>query len=148
MRLNFRLYSLHKVFCCFNCKTQYLYISRHVQFYKTIFLYINDGIQQLYSFITYIIFSNYLESNNNMSLISWDLLISSFILNSICLPWNKSDSFPWIFYVVSTVFPSISPPPFILILTTYTNIHLMVARGKTDIFKSKTNHALMISYFS
>ncbi|KAJ0020182.1 hypothetical protein Pint_32712 [Pistacia integerrima] len=58
---------LHKGFRCYDRKTQRLYVSRHVQFYETIFPYAGADTQQLPNSTPYITFSDFLESSNNVS---------------------------------------------------------------------------------
>ncbi|GFZ05453.1 hypothetical protein Acr_17g0010250 [Actinidia rufa] len=141
---------LHKGFRCFDRKTQRLYVSRHVQFYETIFPYAGNNIQQLPNSTPYITFSDFLESNNNVPPASPNLLSSSPILDSNCLPCSDDlgESFPQTSPVVSPV-PSPSPPTLrISTPTTSTNTHSMITRGKVVIFKPKAYHALEISFSS
>ena len=82
-----------------------------------------------------------------MSSTSTDLLLSFPISNSVCLPCSDGfgESFPQTFPVMSFIpSPSLSTSS-VSILTTSTNIHSMVTRGKTSIFKPKAYHALKIS---
>jgi hypothetical protein len=82
-----------------------------------------------------------------MYLASMNSLISYPILNPICLPYSDdlSESFPRTSPAMSTV-SSLSPPfPSVPLLTTSTNLHLMVTRRKACIFKPKAYYALTIS---
>lgn len=82
-----------------------------------------------------------------MSHASTNLLLSSPISNPIFLPCSDDlgESFPRTSHVMSTI-PSPSPPSLsVPLLTTSTNLHLMVTRRKASIFKPKAYHALTIS---
>ncbi|KAL6349136.1 hypothetical protein AAG906_033792 [Vitis piasezkii] len=124
---------LHKGFRCFDRKTQRLYVSRHVQFYETIFPYAGDDMQQIHNSTPYITFSDSFESNDNMS---HDLLLFSPVSNPNCLPCSddlhaSSHASP----IISTILSSSPLSAFVSIPTTSTNIHPM-PRG----FKCETKH--------
>ena len=137
---------IHKGFRCFDRKTQCLYVSRHVQFYETIFPYAGDDMQQIHNSTPYITFSDSFESNDNMSL---DLLLSSPISNPNCFPCSDDlHASSHASLVISTI-PSSSPlSPSVSISTTSTNTNPMVTRGKDGIFKPKAYHALTLSPLS
>jgi hypothetical protein len=65
-----------------------------------------------------------------------------------CLPYNDKLVDPCSQTPVMSIIPSSSPPsPLILapLMTTSTNLHPMVTRRKTGIFKPKAYHVLTIS---
>ncbi|KAJ6945155.1 Retrovirus-related Pol polyprotein from transposon RE1 [Populus alba x Populus x berolinensis] len=139
---------LHKGFRCFDRKTQRLYISRHVQFYETIFPYAGDNVQQNHNSIPYITFSDFLDSHNIVSPASPLPLVSSLVSASTCLPCSDklvaSCSQPPIMSIVPS--PSQSSPHVpVPLMTTSTNLHPMVTRRKAGIFKPKAYHVLTIS---
>ncbi|RVX04648.1 Retrovirus-related Pol polyprotein from transposon RE1 [Vitis vinifera] len=115
---------LHKGFRCFYCKTQHLYVSRHVQFHETIFPYAGDDMKQIHNSTPYITFSDSFESNDNMSP---NLLLSSPVSNPNCLPCNDDlHASSHASLVISTI-PSSSPlSPSVSIRQTSTNTHPMV----------------------
>ena len=137
---------LHKGFRCFDHKTQRFYISRHVQFYETIFPYAGDDMQQIHNSTPYLTFSDSFESNDNMSP---DLLLSSHVSNPNCLPCSDDlHASSHASLVISTI-PSSSPlSPYVSIPTTSTNTHPMVTREKTSTFKPKAYHVLTLSPLS
>ncbi|KAA8520913.1 hypothetical protein F0562_011586 [Nyssa sinensis] len=82
-----------------------------------------------------------------MSPASSDLLLSSPLSDSICLPCTDGlgAPLPQTPPAVSSIpSPSLPPPP-VSIPTTSTNTHSMVTRGKAGIFKPKAYHAFEIS---
>ena len=117
---------LHKGFRCFDRKTQRFYVSRHVQFYETIFPYAGDDMQQIHNSTPYITFSDSFEFNDNMS---HDLLLSSPISNPNCLPCSDDlHASSHASSVISTILSSSPLSASISIPTTSTNIHPMVTR--------------------